>query len=82
MWRSGDNLCFLQLKMMATVHQTQPTIQLLLSTSDFVGALDLISTTQEVLQQELAGIQSFRYLNNSSWNGLAITVFHLSKKVH
>lgn len=52
--------------MMATVHQTQPTIQLLLSTSDFVGALDLISTTQEVLQQELAGIQSFRYLNNSS----------------
>lgn len=59
-------LCFLQLKMMATVHQTQPTIQLLLSTSDFVGALDLISTTQEVLQQELAGIQSFRYLNNSS----------------
>lgn len=46
---------------MATVHQTQPTIQLLLSTSDFVGALDLISTTQEVLQQELAGIQSFRY---------------------
>ena len=68
--------------MMATVHQTQPTIQLLLSTSDFVGALDLISTTQEVLQQELAGIQSFRYLNNSSWNGLAITVFHLSEKVH
>ena len=46
---------------MATVHQTQPTIQLLLTTSDFVGALDLISTTQEVLHQELAGIQSFRY---------------------
>lgn len=51
--------------MMATVHQTQPTIQLLLSTSDFVGALDLISTTQEVLQQELAGIQSFRYIHLS-----------------
>lgn len=49
-----------QLKLMATVHQTQPTIQLLLSTSDFVGALDLITTTQEVLEQELAGIQSFR----------------------
>ena len=47
---------------METVHQTQPTIQLLLATSDFVGALDLISTTQEVLQQELAGVQSFRYL--------------------
>lgn len=55
---------FEKLKMMATVHQTQPTIQLLLSTSDFVGALDLISTTQEVLQQELAGIQSFRHLGS------------------
>jgi vacuolar protein sorting-associated protein 54 len=45
---------------MATVHQTQPTIQLLLSTNDYVGALDLIATTQDVLTQELAGIQSFR----------------------
>ncbi|XP_077866909.1 vacuolar protein sorting-associated protein 54-like [Saccoglossus kowalevskii] len=49
---------------MATVHQTQPTIQLLLSTSEFVGALDLISTTQEVLSQELVGIQSFRHLGS------------------
>lgn len=53
-----------KLKLMATVHQTQPTIQLLLTTSDFVGALDLISTTQEVLHQELAGIQSFRHLGS------------------
>ncbi|XP_014669126.1 PREDICTED: vacuolar protein sorting-associated protein 54-like [Priapulus caudatus] len=53
-----------KLKMMATVHQTQPTIQLLLSTSEFVGALDLISTTQEVLTQELAGIVSFRHLGS------------------
>ncbi len=45
---------------MSTVHQTQPTIQLLLSTNEFVGALDLIATTQEVLAQELAGIHSFR----------------------
>ena len=45
---------------MATVHQTQSTIQLLLSTSDFVAALDLIATTQEVLQQELAGVRSLR----------------------
>ena len=45
---------------MSTVHQTQPTIQLLLSTNEFVGALDLISTTQEVLSQELAGVHSFR----------------------
>nr|XP_013005491.1 LOW QUALITY PROTEIN: vacuolar protein sorting-associated protein 54 [Cavia porcellus] len=49
-----------KLKLMATVHQTQPTVQVLLSTSEFVGALDLIATTQEVLQQELQGIHSFR----------------------
>ena len=46
---------------MATVHQTQPTIQLLLGSNEFVGALDLISTTQEVLTQELPGVQCFRY---------------------
>ena len=40
-----------KLELMATVHQTQPTIQLLLATSDFVAALDLIATTQEVVQQ-------------------------------
>lgn len=45
---------------MATIHQTQPTIQLLLSSSDFVSALDLIDTSLEVLQQELAGVQCFR----------------------
>ncbi|KAK3092497.1 hypothetical protein FSP39_003642 [Pinctada imbricata] len=59
-----------KLKMMATVHQTQPTIQLLLSTNEFVGALDLISTTQEVLSQELAAfialgiISLFRHLGS------------------
>jgi vacuolar protein sorting-associated protein 54 len=52
----------LQLKLMATVHQTQPMIQLLLSTPDYVAALDLIAFTQEVLVQELAGIHSFRYV--------------------
>ncbi|KAE8601034.1 hypothetical protein XENTR_v10013506 [Xenopus tropicalis] len=53
-----------KLKLMATVHQTQPTVQLLLSTSEYVGALDLIATTQEVLQQELQGIHSFRHLSS------------------
>ncbi|KAM4694569.1 vacuolar protein sorting-associated protein 54 isoform 1-T2 [Discoglossus pictus] len=53
-----------KLKLMATVHQTQPTVQLLLSTSEYVGALDLIATTQEVLQQELQGVQSFRHLGS------------------
>ncbi|XP_073409859.1 vacuolar protein sorting-associated protein 54 [Dendrobates tinctorius] len=55
---------FNKLKLMATVHQTQPTVQLLLSTSEYVGALELIATTQEVLQQELQGIHSFRHLGS------------------
>ncbi|XP_017290481.1 vacuolar protein sorting-associated protein 54 isoform X2 [Kryptolebias marmoratus] len=53
-----------KLKLMAAVHQTQPTVQLLLSTSEFVGALELITTTKEVLQQELQGIHSFRHLGS------------------
>jgi len=44
----------------ATVHQAQPTIQVLLSKSDYAGALDLISTSQECVTQELSGVISFR----------------------
>lgn len=51
-----------KLKLMAFIHQTQPTIQLLLATADFVSALDLIETSLEVLQQELAGLQCFKHL--------------------
>lgn len=51
------------LKLMGTVQQTQPMIQLLLSTSDYVAALDLISSTQKVLSTRLSGIQAFRHLS-------------------
>lgn len=51
-----------KLKLMSTVLQTQPTLQLLLSSSDYVGALELIAGTQEVLAKELAGVTSLRYL--------------------
>ncbi|XP_051056575.1 vacuolar protein sorting-associated protein 54 isoform X4 [Phodopus roborovskii] len=70
-----------KLKLMATVHQTQPTVQVLLSTSEFVGALDLIATTQEVLQQELQGVHSFRLadqmrmLNFPQWIDLLKDIF-------
>ncbi|XP_073989176.1 VPS54 subunit of GARP complex scat [Rhodnius prolixus] len=53
-----------KLKIMSTVMQTQPTIQLLLSSPDYVGALDLIHTTEDLLRQELAGIHSFRHLGS------------------
>lgn len=48
-----------KLKLMATVLQTQPTLQLLLSSSDYVAALELISGTQEVLAKELAGVRIY-----------------------
>lgn len=51
-----------KLKLMSTVLQTQPTLQLLLSSSDFVAALELIASTQEVLAKELAGVVSLRHL--------------------
>lgn len=51
-----------KLRLMATVHQTQPMIQLLLGTQDYVAALDLIGTTQEICAQELEGIHCFRNL--------------------
>lgn len=52
-----------KLKQISTVQQTQPTIQLLLRSSDFVGALDLITTTQEVLQHELHGVHALRLVH-------------------
>lgn len=55
--------CHEKLVLMSTVKKAQPTIQLLLSQCDFVGALDLITTTQEVLHDELNGIKSFRHLD-------------------
>ncbi|XP_055852972.1 vacuolar protein sorting-associated protein 54 [Episyrphus balteatus] len=52
-----DKLC-----LMATVHKTQPMLQLLLGTQDYVAALDLIGTTQEILTQELVGVHCFKHL--------------------
>lgn len=44
--RNHYGVIYDKLKLMQTVHQTQPMIQLLLGTQDYVAALDLISTTQ------------------------------------
>ncbi|XP_022906084.2 vacuolar protein sorting-associated protein 54 [Onthophagus taurus] len=60
--RSNQTKLLAKLKLMSTVLQTQPTLQLLLSSSDYVAALELISTTQEVLANKLAGVTSLRHL--------------------
>lgn len=46
------------------MHQTQRTIQLQLSTFEFTGSLDLISISQEILQQNLAGIHCMRHFSS------------------
>uniref|UniRef100_A0A0K8THJ3 Vacuolar protein sorting-associated protein 54 n=1 Tax=Lygus hesperus TaxID=30085 RepID=A0A0K8THJ3_LYGHE len=62
--RSNHQQVYEKLKVMATVMQTQSTIQLLLSNRDYVGALDLIQATEDLLEQELAGVHSFRHLGS------------------
>ncbi|KAG5676824.1 hypothetical protein PVAND_006631 [Polypedilum vanderplanki] len=60
--KTNKQMVLEKLKLMASVHQTQPMIQVLLGTQDYVAALDLISTTQEILAQELSTIHCFRHL--------------------
>lgn len=60
--KTNKTIVLEKLRLMATVHQTQPMIQVLLGTQDYVAALDLISTTQEILAQELNGVHCFRHL--------------------
>lgn len=60
--KNNKQMVLEKLRLMATVHQTQPMIQVLLGTQDYVAALDLIGTTQEILAQELHGTHCFRHL--------------------
>lgn len=60
--KTNKQMVLEKLRLMATVHQTQPMIQVLLGTQDYVAALDLIGTTQEILAQELSGVHCFRHL--------------------
>lgn len=60
--KTNKEMVLEKFRLMATVHQCQPMIQVLLGTQDYVAALDLISTTQEILAQELCTIHCFRHL--------------------
>lgn len=60
--RNNNHAVLRKLKVMAEVHQTQPMIQLLLGTQDYVCAIDLISSTQELVAKELTGIHCFKHL--------------------
>ena len=54
-------LVYNKMKVLWAVQQTPPTIKLLLSTMDFVGALELIASTKDALQTELVGVHCVRY---------------------
>ncbi|XP_055353415.1 vacuolar protein sorting-associated protein 54-like isoform X2 [Paramacrobiotus metropolitanus] len=51
-----------KLQTVLTISQTQATIQMLLASGDFVGALDLITTTRDIVGSELSGLHCFRHL--------------------
>ena len=53
-----------KLELMASLHKTQPSIQLFLTEKHFSGALDLITTSRDILCDDLKGILSFRHLSS------------------
>ena len=52
-----------KLELMSSLHKTQPSIQLFLTEKHFSGALDLITTSRDILCDDLRGIVSFRHLS-------------------
>lgn len=58
--KSNEVAVYNKLKLIETVRETVPTIQLLLSHSDFISALNLIEKTQQILQTELFGLVCFK----------------------
>jgi len=64
--RRRENLARIteMLRTISDVHQTQPTIQSLLSVQEFAGALDLISTSQDILNDHVGDVLALRYLPN------------------
>ncbi|CAH8438728.1 unnamed protein product [Heterobilharzia americana] len=53
--RENYQLLVDKLKLIASLRATQPTIQSLLRNNDFCAALDLVSTTKDLLQSHLMG---------------------------
>lgn len=64
--RRRENLARIteMVRTISDVHQTQPTIQSLLSVQEFAGALDLISTSQDILDDHVGDVLALRYLPN------------------
>eukprot|EP01134_Creolimax_fragrantissima_P002294 CFRG2294T1 len=53
-----------KLRMVSTLHRTQSTIQTILSSSDYVGALTMIDKATLTLTSELKTVHAFRHLGS------------------
>jgi hypothetical protein len=72
--RSNQLRLHRQLALLAAIRTAQPTIQALLATEDYVGALELIGSTQRTLRGDLAGVRCFVHLDEE----LALTTKSLT----
>ena len=54
-----------RVRLLHAVWRTQPTIQQLLGAGDFPGALELIASSQQLLDTDLAGVASLAHLSSS-----------------
>ena len=54
-----------RVRLLHAVWRTQPTIQQLLGAGDFPGALELIASSQQLLDTDLAGVASLAHLSHS-----------------
>ena len=54
-----------RVRLLHAVWRTQPTIQQLLGAGDFPGALELIASSQQLLDTDLAGVASLAHLSYS-----------------
>ncbi|CAF0744272.1 unnamed protein product [Didymodactylos carnosus] len=77
--RQNQYLLLKKLRSLTIVNQTQITVRLLLTTSDYVSALDLIMATREIIQTELNNVHCLRYYDQQL-NELNILIVNLMRQ--
>lgn len=60
--RANHRRLYKRVHLIASIRQAQPAIQALLNAEDYLGALELIRTTQDVLAGDLKGVRCFHQL--------------------
>ncbi|CAF0995429.1 unnamed protein product [Didymodactylos carnosus] len=77
--RQNQYLILKKLRSLTTVKQTQITVRSLLTTSDYVSALDLILVTREIIQTELHDLHCLRYCDQQL-NELNILIISMMRQ--